>query len=542
MTEVCGLTGRVLILILFMACAMAQSAPEGIPVTDALVEAKCGTCHPKDAAGMIEHVSTLRSTPEGWQSVMNRMEKAKRIVLSADEKKALVTYLTDRNGLAPEEEKPVRYDPERRIVEETIAPSDALNTACTRCHSFARALESRRTFDEWLNFATAHVAMSGTPLNQEALEFLTKNASLNTPEFDAWAKRDRSRTVAGEWFVTATLPGHGQYVGEMKVGAGEQAGQFSVTATLQSVRDGSVVERSGTAVVWGGMAWRGRSKGSASGAVPDDPASEAREVMVMDSSASRAEGRWYWGEYQEFGFDVAMQRVTTEPVVLAVDRLSLAAGVKARVRVIGRNLPAKGDVSFGSGVKVNRIVSRTGEEIAADVEVESNAVSGMRDVAVGGAKLRGALAIYDRVDYVMVLPDSSLAGFGGPRRPRGYQQFEAIGFQRGPDGRAHTEDDLRLGPVDAAWSMEVFYVPEGVNLDPIGRVTQNGLFVPNEQSPNNNFDVWVIATAKNAQDKNGKPLVGKGFLVVTVPEYVFGGRRYIRELDRWVEQVAQDGK
>lgn len=95
--------------------------------------------------------------------------------------------------------------------------------------------------------------------------------------------------------------------------------------------------------------------------------------------------------------------------------------------------------------------------------------------------------------------------------------------------------------MDAAWSMEVFYVPEGVNLDPIGKVTDNGLFVPNSESPNNNFDVWVIATAKSVTDKNGKPLVGKGFLVVTVPEYVFAGRRYVRELDRWVEQ-PQEGK
>jgi quinohemoprotein amine dehydrogenase len=526
--------------LLASVCAIAQP-PEGIAVSNALVEAKCGTCHPKDKSGMIEHVSTLRSTPEGWQSVLNRMEKAKRVALDPTEKKALIGYLSVRHGLAPEEARAVRYDPEKRIVEETIALSDSLSTACTRCHSLARALQSRRTFDEWLSFSTAHVAMSGTPLNEEALAFLTKAAPIHTPEWDVWSAQGKPKSLAGQWFVTANLPGRGQYVGEMKVAAGAQAGDLSSMTTLRSVRDGSVVERAGTSVVWGGSSWRGRSKGGST-ATPDDPTAEAKEVMVVDSTGSRAEGRWYWGEYQEFGFDVVMQRATADPVVLAIDRLSLAAGSKATVRVIGRNFATGSGVSFGAGVKVVNTIVKSGQEIVAEVDVAADAPSGKRDVVLGKAVLPAALAVYDRVDYLMVLPDSSLAGFGGPRRPRGYQQFEAIGFQRGPDGRAHTEDDLRLGPIDAAWSMEVFYVPEGVNLEPIGKVTDNGLFVPNSESPNNNFDVWVIATAKSEKDKNGKALVGKGFLVVTVPEYVFGGRRYIRELDRWVEQPQEQGK
>jgi hypothetical protein len=54
-------------------------------------------------------------------------------------------------------------------------------------------------------------------------------------------------------------------------------------------------------------------------------------------------------------------------------------------------------------------------------------------------------------------------------------------------------------------------------------------------SPNNNFDVWVIATAKVEKDKNGRPLVGKAYMVVTVPMYTLNGRRYVRDLDRWID-------
>jgi len=45
----------------------------------------------------------------------------------------------------------------------------------------------------------------------------------------------------------------------------------------------------------------------------------------------------------------------------------------------------------------------------------------------------------------------------------------------------------------------------------------------------------VIATATSEKDKAGKPLVGKAYLVVTVPSYTFNGRRYVRDLGRWVD-------
>ena len=61
----------------------------------------------------------------------------------------------------------------------------------------------------------------------------------------------------------------------------------------------------------------------------------------------------------------------------------------------------------------------------------------------------GAIAIYDRVDYIKVMPDSALAAFGDQTHARGYQQFEAIGYQRGADGKPHTADDVELGRLDS---------------------------------------------------------------------------------------------
>ena len=112
---------------------------------------------------------------------------------------------------------------------------------------------------------------------------------------------------------------------------------------------------------------------------------------------------------------------------------------------------------MGPGVTVNRILSSKANEIVAEMSVAADAAPGQRDIRFRSSILPGALAIYDRVDYLKVTPESSMAAFGGEGYPRGFQQFEAIGYQRGADGRAHTADDVELGPVDATWSMEVFY-------------------------------------------------------------------------------------
>ena len=110
-----------------------------------------------------------------------------------------------------------------------------------------------------------------------------------------------------------------------------------------------------------------------------------------------------------------------------------------------------------------------------------------------------------------------------------------IAYQRGADGKRHTDDDVELGPIDVAWSHKVFCSQDGASSDFLGQMTAGGLFIPASKSPGTNFDVWVIASAKNEKDLEGKTFIGKSFIVVTVPYYVFKGRRYVRDQERWVD-------
>jgi quinohemoprotein amine dehydrogenase len=322
----------------------------------------------------------------------------------------------------------------------------------------------------------------------------------------------------------------------------ERAGddEYNTRVTLTSVKDGARIVRSGRSAVFGGDAWRGRSKGDGpASSNPDDLASEAREVLLIGSDQSTAEGRWFWGQYQEFEFNVKLRRASSDPTLIGVDRSSLKTGsIANRVRLAGDNFPAMvapADLDFGPGVTVSGIVSHSASEIVAEVDVATDARLGKRSVAFRRSVLPDAVAIYDRIDYIQVKPDSIVSAFGDRTHARGYQQFEAIGYQRGADGRSHTADDVALGPVNVTWAVQVFHAAEDSGSDKVGSISPTGLFTPAADNPNINFDTWVIATATGEKDRKDKPLVGKSYMVVTIPTYTFNGRQYVRELGRWVD-------
>lgn len=542
-----------------------EKPEEGIPVTNPLVISKCGGCHQKDDQGNLSRISWERSTPEGWEEAIKRMVRLNGLSITPAEARAIVKYLGTYHGLAPEEAKPVMYMPEHRILDETNIPNDTVRGACTTCHPIGRALSWRRSKDDWKLLANLHIALypqadahfrrgggggggrgaggrgaeagpaqpAREPLD-EALDFLGKSAPLHTPEWAAWRARMRAPKLAGRWLVSARIPGRGQYFGEMVVEPGASEDEFATHVKLQSAKDGSTMIRSGHGLVYAGYSWRGRSDVSgAKPSVPDDPSHELRETMWFSPDQSHAEGRWFWGEYQEFGIDVRLERASSEPTLIGVDRAALKTGSQgARIRIIADNLPAQiapADLDLGAGVTLRRVVSHSAGEIVAEVDVAADAVPGKRDVVFKRSVLESALAVYDRVDYIKVMPDTAVARLGGDAHPKGFQQFEAVAYQRGADGKANTADDVELGPVDVEWSIEEFLSVYGDDdKDFVGKLSAAGLFTPASDGPNpkrkfgrNNYgDVWVVATAKSEKDKEGKPLVGRSYLIVTIPTYI----------------------
>jgi quinohemoprotein amine dehydrogenase len=516
----------------------ANEREEGIPVTDPLVIAKCGGCHARDQGGNMQRISWERTTPEGWQDALKQMILVHGLSVTTSEARAIVKYLSASHGLTPEEAEPVLYDVERRVHEETGIPTDSLRETCAKCHSFARPLSWRRSTAEWKEFADSHAVRYKIGSIDEAVTFLSTTAKLHTPAWDAWSSRSLTPSLAGAWVVSAYMPGRGQYYGELQINR-DADDEYSTQVTLTSVRNGSRITRSGRTTIFGGAGWRGRSKGGGANATPDDPSSEAREVLLIAPNQTRANGRWFWGQYQEFGFDVTLQRASSDLTLIGIDRSSLKTGSRGnRIRLIGVNFPAGitvKDLSFGPGVSVRNVTSSSPREIVTELDVAADAAPGKRDVVFRKSVLPGAVAIYDRIDYIKVVPDSTVAAFGDDTHAKGYEQFEAIGYHRGPDGKSHTADDIALGPVDVTWAIEVFHAAEAGKSDSVGAMSPLGLFTPANENPKLNFDVWVIATTKDEKNQNGEPMVGKSYMVLTVPTYTFNGRQYVRDLDRWVD-------
>jgi len=541
--------------------ASEEKPVDGIPVADPLVVTRCGGCHKQDARGNLTRISWNRTTPEGWEEVIKRMVRLNGLTLKPEEARAIVKSLSASHGLAPEEAGRVAYMSEHRIIDEAY-PNENIRTTCAACHPFGRVASFRRAPEEWKLLADMHVALypvseltaflrrpgpgrgsadgatpPGPPPPQPvdlAIDYLTKNYPLETPEWGAWRTRARAPRLAGKWLVSAHIAGRGAFSGEMTIDAGAASDEFTTHIELTPVAGGPAIERLGKVQVFNGYAWRGRSTGTASGSAPGDIPAEMRESMMIAPDQSQATGRWFWGAYDEFGVDVKLLRVSGAATIVAVDRASLQTGSQAqRVRILGDSFaaqPTPADLDFGSGVTVRRVVSYTAREVVIEVDVAAKAISGRRDIAIGSAVLPNAIAVYDKVDYIKVVPGTSIARLGGAaQRPKGYQQFEVMAYNRGPDDKPNTADDVEIGPIDVTWSVQEFYEVFGDDdKDFVGTLSPTGLFTPaldgpnpkRKQSRDNYGTVWVVATAKTEKDKYGHLLTGRSYLAVSPPLYI----------------------
>ncbi|HUR33429.1 MAG TPA: quinohemoprotein amine dehydrogenase subunit alpha [Vicinamibacterales bacterium] len=546
-----ALTGAV-VTTLIPAPARAQAAAdEGIPVESELVKSKCGGCHRPDASNRMSRISYRRASPENWERTIERMIGINHAAVNGAEARAIVKYLADRHGLAPEEARPAAFEYERRLVDFNYTADTDTGALCQSCHSFGRVMSERRTSEEWGLLVAMHRGyfplVDNQPMQngqgfrrsralapdvtdkrqpmEKAIAHLAKTFPLVSPEWSAWTAASSPAALGGRWAVVANVPGKGPAFGEMTVTAdGSSADTFVTRTTLTMARTGETVSRTGKGLLYTGFQWRGR--GFAAG-TPDDP---WREVMFVERNRSEMWGRWFTGAYDETGVDVKLTRLSGGPVVLGTGQLSVKRGTaSATLQVFGANLPAvtAGDIGLGQGVTVVQVLNATPGAVSLQVSVAADAVPGPRDVSIAGTVRPAAFVVYDKVDGIRVLPRAGLARTGGAVYPKQLQQFEAMAFANGPDNKADTEDDWPLGLVDAKWGLEEYTATfADDDLKFVGAIDAAGLFTPNLDGPNgersgnrNNIgDVWVVAdyTPPGAPE----PIRTRAHLLVAPPVFM----------------------
>lgn len=468
----------------------------------------------------------MRKTPEGWDMTLARMMIVHGAEFTPEERQAMVKYLADTQGLAPEESAPFRYILERRPnVIETI-PDEDLGTMCARCHSYSRVALQRRPKAEWLKLVHFHLGQWPT-IEYQALgrdrnwweiastkipETLEKAFPLNTVAWNNWQKQEK-KNLEGMWQVVGRRPGVGAFAGTLKVDS--DGGDHYAAVYDLSFADGKTWSGRGKSIVYTGYEWRGSSQ------LADDA---VNEVLVVSDDGNSMAGRWFLESADEVGGDfhaVRMEKGVSD--IIAVEPSHLRAGTSAEISIHGVGL--NGPVSLGDGVSVTKMISATPENIRLEVKAASDAADGLRDVQVGKTKGTGALAVYRKLDSVLVEPAYGIARVGGGFTPPVTAQFEAVGYLNGADGTAGTEDDVRVGVMPATWSVEDFneVAADMKDVAFAGTMQQDGVFVPamagpnpqRKYSTNNAGDLKVVA---KVADGDGQ-LEGSGRLIVTVQRW-----------------------
>jgi quinohemoprotein amine dehydrogenase len=356
----------------------------------------------------------------------------------------------------------------------------------------------------------------------KVLPLLASQLPLTTPEWSSWSANMGAPKLEGRWVFRGYQAGKGAYYGETTIRPGDREQEFVTETKYVSAKTGETLTRQGRAILYTGFQWRGRSF---EGTNKDG----WREVMFLDRGRRELSGRWFTGGYDEIGMDVTMSRMGADPVVSGLDATSLASGASREISIYGANFPAglnAAAIELGRGVAVKRVVSASADRVRVEVEVAKDAATGPRDVTVAGAVKPGAVTVYNKIDAIKVTPVAGMARVGGIQFPKQLQQFEAIAYHNGADGKPDTPDDLSLGPVNVTWAIEEYTATfDDTDKDFVGAINDTGLFTPNVDGPNpkrrgngNNVgDVWVIATYKTA---DGRTLRARAHLLVTVPLYI----------------------
>ncbi len=502
----------------------ATAATDDDAAAQKLIESKCGACHLDN--GKLDRIPEIRKSPEGWDMTVVRMGIWHKVELTPDERRQIVKYLADRQGLAPSESAPFRFLTERRPNMQDAPPDEEFAQMCGRCHSFGRVALQRRDEGEWLKlmhthlgqFPSAEYSAMGRDRNWWEIardKMPAKLAALypkNTDAWRAWSAK-KPADAAGSWAVAGERPGWGPYTGTMTVLAQGQD-RYDVRYELR-FRAGNTVRGHGDAIIYTGYEWRGSAQlGN----------EDTRSIFALNEDGSRISGRWFLKGADEIGasFDAVRPGEATKNALVSVTPRMLRAGDVVDVTLTGAGLdPA---IDLGAGVEVVEWLNKTPNELRVRVKVAENAPVGVHKVAVGGRASDRTVAVYRKFDSIRVEPAYGVARLGGGTIAPVSAQFDAVAFLDGPDGKSGTDDDIRLGSVPATWSTVPF--DERAKHDDdvrfAGYMEPHGRFVPSFAGPNpvrgglNNVgNLGVVATVKDGD----RSLDAKSQLVVTVQRW-----------------------
>lgn len=505
---------------LLTSAALLTAAPAFAQDGEEILSTVCAACHVQAEDGSYSRIDAGRRTPEGWEMNVVRMMRNYGVPLAEDEFVAVVRHLADTRGLSIEETEGYRYILEQEPLASDQGPDQLMTETCGRCHSYARVALQRRTPEDWKKLINFHLGQYPS-LEYQALArdrdwWAIANDQVLTNLTEAYvhgeapAKSDAD--LSGEWRIAGRQPGRGAYDGSLTIA---KAGDgYAVTETL-TFADGTTEERSGQAYLYGAGEWR---------ATMTAGDTKLREVMALRADGSM-EGRWFVNGQSSIGGRLHAVRNDAPAQILSVAPDHVKAGETVEMRLAGVGL--SGDPVLPAGLTAEVVSSDPGA-VVLRVTAGADAVAGRGEIGIGAAKLADAVAVYSALDRVAVEPPVTYARVGGADGPIPKQPatFDAIGWLNGADGKPETEDDIRVGALDADWAIADFNEIAAKMKDAAfaGEIDADGVFHPADAGPNpervmgtnNTGDLAVIATVKDGETT----LEGRAHLYATVQRFV----------------------
>ena len=489
---------------------------------DSLVWKKCTACHAPSADGRIARVEDMRTTPEEWTVIVDRMKRLHGMELKQGEMDRLLKELCATQILTPEEQAQVAYLSLWHNSQQMEVPAgkdeEKLFTTCVRCHTAGKIFSYRMTSESWAKLRDFHLYIIPTvvfqmremrwiPEADAALAYLAKKL----PYGKAWPAP--ATKLDGAWGVFGREPGRGTYRGEVRITDAGNA-EYKLSGSLLYT-DGTSETFAGEATLYGGYALRARTKNNGFA---------VRGAYIVSGDEVRGESHFPAPDFRTSS--AKWLRSGDGAKVTRVLPAFLLKGETTTLTIDGVNLPdaRAADVSFaGAAVKVLR-VKRVASG-ALELQVVSNAEKlGEAKLTVKGIDA-GTIRLAPQIDFIAITPEMGRARLsGGTHYPAEGVQFEAIAYAKTGSGKKAT--NLALGPVPATFRLaEEQTRPDDDDLLWLGGIKPNGSYLPmgeyganplRNYSAENSGLVKVIAR----YPRGAKTYTAEAWLAVTVPDYI----------------------
>lgn len=500
--------------------AAAGSAPAFAP--DSLVGKKCAHCHVPAADGRIPRVEDLRTTPEEWTVIVDRMRRLHGMEIRKGEMDRLLQELATAQLLSPDEQARVSYLSLWHNSQQTEVPTgkdeERLYAACVRCHTAGKIYSYRMTPENWRKLRDFHLYVVPTVIFQlremhwiaeadAALAYLAEQL----PYGQAWSAP--APKLEGIWGVFGHEPGRGSYRGEVRITASGNA-EYALAGALVYV-DGTSETLAGDGTLYGGYALRTRTRNNGSA---------VSGAYIVAGDEIRGESH-----FPAPGFRTSSAvwlRSGNEPGIARVLPAFLLKGELTTLTVEGLNLPdaGPGDIAF-AGTPVEVLGVRRAAPGALELQVVSHAGEpGEAKLTVKGLDA-GTVRLAPQIDFIAISPRMGRARLsGGANYPAEGVQFEAIAYAKSGDGENAT--NVALGPVSAIFELaEEKTRPDDDDLRWIGDITPNGAYLPvGDYGPNrlrrHSAETSGLVKVVARYRRGARTFEARAQLAVTVPDFI----------------------